>query len=202
MEKNSFTEIGNSKASAPIVLSKMLRLSQITGGFIVDQEQISHQVGTEKILALKELLQTYTYPARKVVVFARFLWEIDRIVQACRELHLPAEVLSGSIPTTARDKAIDRFRDDPKCLAFIAQIATGSLGIDLSKAPIAIFYSRDYDYGHYTQSCDRIICKEQKALYLHIIAKNTVDELEIGRVLMDKETFSDAIVEYRRRRNL
>jgi SNF2 family DNA or RNA helicase len=201
MEKEFFLDLGGgSSAIAPIVLTKLLRLSQITGGFVVDQDGVAHSIGTEKLFALKELLQNYTYPDRKVVVFCRFLWEIEQIAAMCRENHIGAVTLTGSLSKSDRDQSIDSFRDDPKTLVFIAQISIGALGIDLSSAPIAIFYSRDFDYGHYTQACDRIICRGQKALYIHLIAKNTTDELDIGRSLLSKEDLSDRILEYRRRR--
>ena len=203
MEKDFFVDLGNgANVNAPIVLTKLLRLSQITGGFVVDQDTMPHAIGTEKLFALRELLQNYTYPDRKVVVFCRFLWEIEQIATMCRENHMKAVTLTGDLSKTERDKSIDMFREDPKTLVFIAQISIGSLGIDLSKSPIAIFYSRDFDYGHYTQACDRIICKRQKALYIHLVAKNTTDELDIGRSLVTKEDLSNKILEYKRRRAL
>jgi SNF2 family DNA or RNA helicase len=202
MEKDFLVSLGDGvKITAPIILTKMLRLSQITGGFITDENSLPHPIGAEKIFVIKELLTNYTYPDRKVVVFARFLPEIERIKQAAREVHLEASVLTGEVPIAKRDEEIDLFQKDPSRKVLIAQIATGGLGIDLTAAQTVIFYSYDFDYGHYEQACKRVHRhgQKKKTLFLHLVAKDTIDEV-VFKALQDKADLSQLIIQYKKMR--
>lgn len=183
--------------SAPIVLTKMLRLSQLTGGFITDETGMNHQVGAEKLQAIKDLLNIYTYPTRKVVIFTRFLWEIEKIHRVTQELNLGSVVFTGETSVDQRTKRLSTFQKDPSCKVFIAQIATGGLGISLAVAQTAIFYSLDFDLGHYIQACDRLhrIGQINKVLYLHIIARETIDGM-VCEALRTKQDLAEAITEY------
>ena len=48
----------------------------------------------------------------------------------------------------------------------------------LTAASVAVFYSLDFSYANYEQSRARIhrIGQTKKCLYIHLIAKNTIDE--------------------------
>lgn len=182
---------------APIVLTKMLRLSQLTGGFITDEVGINHQVGAEKLQAIKDLLGIYTYPTRKVVVFARFLWEVEKVHRIAQELNLNPVVFTGEASADQRTKRLSAFQKDSSCKVFIAQIATGGLGISLAVAQTAIFYSLDFDLGHYIQACDRLhrLGQVNKVLYLHIIARDTIDTM-VCEALRTKQDLAEAITQY------
>src|SRR4030042_55639 len=53
MEKDFLVSLADgAKITAPIVLTKMLRLSKITGRFISNQSSLPHPIGAEKIFAL------------------------------------------------------------------------------------------------------------------------------------------------------
>lgn len=183
--------------TAPIILTKMLRLSQLTGGFITDEAGVNHRVGSEKLHVIKDLLETYTYPARKVVVFARFLWEIHNITRIASECMLYPVVFTGEVPADKRDGLLRTFHEDPKCKVFIAQIATGGLGISLTAAQTAIFYSLDFDLGHYIQACDRLhrIGQANKVLYLHITAQETIDTI-VSEALRTKQDLAELVTKY------
>jgi SNF2 family DNA or RNA helicase len=202
MEKDFLVSLADgAKITAPIVLTKMLRLSQITGGFITDESSLPHPIGAEKIFVLKELLTNYTYPDRKVVVFARFLPEIERIKQAAREVHLEPSVLVGGMNPTKWDLEVDTFQNDPRRKVLIAQIATGGVSIDLTAARTVIYYSYDFDYAHYDQSWHRVHRhgQKQKTLFLHLVMKDTIDEV-VFKSLQEKKDLSQLIVEYKRKK--
>lgn len=192
---------GGESATAPIILTKMLRLSQITGGFITDDQGVSRQIGSEKLRSMKDLLEVYTYPSRKIVVFARFLREIHEVTRIARQSALNPVTYTGETLPDKRDEVIQKFHTDPTCKVFIAQIATGGLGIDLTAAETTIFYSLDFDLGHYIQACDRVhrMGQIRKVLYLHLVAKNTIDEV-VSQALQTKEDLAELVIEYVKRR--
>lgn len=208
MEKEFFTAIfpfdkrrESFTVMAPNVVTKMLKLSQITGGFIIDHESVARQVGSEKLFAAKELISIYTYPDRKMVVFCRFLWEVEQITRICRELGLVPLVLTGDVPPGQRGPLVRTFHNNPKRKIFISQISAGGLGIDLSCAQTLLFYSLDYDYSHYVQACGRVHRKGQqhKCHILHLQAEDTIDEAIIEAV-RTKQDLAECVVKYIRRR--
>lgn len=78
---------------------------------------------------------------------------------------------------------------------FLAQIQTAGLGITLTAADTAIFYSLDFSYANYEQCRARIHRLGQKnaCTYLHLVARNTVDE-KVLKALKDKKNIADEVV--------
>lgn len=56
LEKESFAELKNGEVTAMNVLTKLLRLSQVTGGHITDDDTGEHHVSTAKLDALSEII--------------------------------------------------------------------------------------------------------------------------------------------------
>lgn len=170
----AFIEGATEPVTAAIVLTKLLRLSQITGGFAKTDDGECVEVGSEKQEALSDLLDSLD--DRPVVIFCRFLWEIERCAQIAHDLGRSVGRITGRVDPTWRDHEVKSFR---KGLldTLICQIATGGLGIDLSAAQYAIFYSLDYSSDHYIQARDRLhrIGQQNKVTYYHLVMKGTID---------------------------
>ena len=77
----------------------------------------------------------------------------------------------------------------------VVQIATGGVGITLTAANVAIFYSTDYSNTNYEQAKARIdrIGQTKKVTIIHIAAKNTIDEV-ISKALISKQKVSEALL--------
>ncbi|MFA6778133.1 MAG: helicase-related protein, partial [Bacilli bacterium] len=67
---------------------------------------------------------------------------------------------------------------DPECKVFVGQLQTTGMGLTLTAGSVAVFYSLDFNYANYEQSRARIhrIGQDKKCLYIHLVAKNTVDQ--------------------------
>jgi SNF2 family DNA or RNA helicase len=178
--------------TAPIILTKLLRLSQITGGFAKTDDGQIVDVGTEKREALRELLESLD--DKPVVIFARFLWEIGQCAGVAGKLERSARIISGTQDPYSRAESVKMFRSG-KVNTLICQIATGGLGIDLSVAQYAIFYSLDYSSDHYIQARDRLhrIGQENPVTYYHLIMDKTIDGM-ILRALRNHRKVSDLIL--------
>ena len=61
------------------VLTKMLRLSQMTGGYLTDDAGSITSVSTAKLDALSDILDTMLTEDRKLVIMARFVPELNEI---------------------------------------------------------------------------------------------------------------------------
>src|SRR5690606_2816277 len=81
------------KIKATSVLTGLLRSSQITGGFIPvlkkDGATEIKQISDDKMQVLKEFMEDLP-DGKKVVIFCRFLPEIDAIVTMLNEMEIPA----------------------------------------------------------------------------------------------------------------
>src|SRR5690606_23979311 len=127
------------QVTAPIILTEMLRLQQITGGFLPVGDGV-RQVSKAKLEALKDVLEDLKDAGKQVVVFARFRPEVEAIAEVARGLGLTTFTLTGETSTEDRGRGIRGFQEG-KIQVFIAQIATGGIGITLTAADTAIFYS-------------------------------------------------------------
>jgi superfamily II DNA or RNA helicase len=90
--------------------------------------------GAPKLDELERLLEEICLgDGRKVVVFSE--WERMQAMTAevCERLGVAYVRLHGGVPSGARGRLIDRFRDDPKCQVFLSTDA-GGVGLNLQAA--------------------------------------------------------------------
>lgn len=196
MAKEMIIEIEETHATAAIVLTKILRLSQITSGFITDIEGEPRVFDSSKLNVCIDLLDDMLAQDKKVVIFVRFRKDIERLEAAIvKRFGKQPLILSGSVPMSQRDSIVQEFHDDKRKKIFIAQIQAGSLGIDLTPASVAIFFSLDYSFANYVQAQDRLhrIGQHQKVTYYHLVVPRTIDELTLT-ILKEKGDLAHAIV--------
>jgi len=180
---------------APNVLSRLLRLSQMTGGYLRVDEQTT-LVSKAKMGLLEETLDDLIEAGKKVVVFARFVPEIEAIVKMLEKKKTAHGLIYGATPMDARGEMVESFQTNPDVKVFVAQIQTAGLGITLHAADTAIFYSLDYSFANYDQCRARIhrIGQKNKCTYIHLVARNTVDE-KVLSALAEKKSLADQVVD-------
>ena len=177
IEKDCYAELANGEVTARNVLTQLLRLSQCTGGYIRDDiKGETQQVSNAKINALEDIIDTCTEEGRKVVVFARFVPEIEGIEKMLKNKGIRYSLIYGA--TKDRAEQVRQFQENPDIKVFIGQLQTTGMGLTLTAANVAVFYSLDFSYANYEQSRARIhrIGQKQKCLYIHLVCKGTVDE--------------------------
>jgi SNF2 family DNA or RNA helicase len=195
IEKDSYAELMNGEISTRNILTKLLRLSQVTGGFVRSDDGDDVQaVSSAKLAALEDIIDTCADEGKKVVVFARFLPEIYAIERLLKKKGLDYSLIYGEVKDRAEQ--IRRFQEDNRVRVFIGQLATVSMGLTLTAAHVAVFYSLDFNYSNYEQSKARIhrIGQKEKCLYIHLVAKDTVDET-IMSALKHKRDVATLIVD-------
>lgn len=176
---------------ARIVLSSILRLQQIANGFTVTEFGETILLSEEKIDTCRELVQDALEQGQQVVVFCRFLKDISRL--AVRLPH--SETIYGEVKEQERAARILRFREG-KTKVLICQIQVASLGIDLTAASIAIFYSTGFSLTDFVQARDRLhrIGQRKPVTYYHLLASDTVDE-KVMAALQAKTQIAAKIVD-------
>lgn len=206
--KSSIAELEQGLAvSTRHIVTRLLRLSQIAGGFVrTDIDGYEEQSGAGEIVQIsqaklklfEETLSDLLSSDKKIVVFARFTAEINAIVDITAKLvgSDGYRLIDGRVPGSQRGQAVADFQNDPDVKVFIAQIQTAGLGITLTAADTAIFYSTDYSYAAYEQAKARIhrIGQKHPCTYIHLLAKDTIDE-DVQEALKHKANIADLCVD-------
>lgn len=200
--KDSYTELGNSEVTVTNILTRLLRLSQLTGGFLSDDDGGAPQrLSTAKQDALEDIVDQVLQEGKKLVIMARFLPEIEAIGRMLANRKIASTVITGEVKN--REEQVARFQNDPDVPVFIGQIATAGLGITLTAASTMVFYSQDYSMSNFEQAKARIhrVGQKEKCTYIFLNAKGTVDE-KVLEALHSKADLARALVDdYRRGMN-
>lgn len=202
MESSFITELDGETMHADLVLTKLIRLQQITAGIFKNDKGEEKSLPTPKLAALAELLSDNAQ-RHKVIVWANFIHCYHDIAAVCTQLELPSVIIRGEQSPKDRQIAVDAFQQDPSVRVCIANQAAGGIGINLHAASIAIYYSKGFGLEHDLQSearCYRGGSEvHQKVTRIDILAKDTIDE-DIHVALRDKLALSDLITKIKRGR--
>ena len=194
LEKESYTELSGSEVSAVNVLTKLLRLSQLTGGHLTDDEGDSNPVSTAKLNALSDLIDSAMAEEKKLVVMARFVPELNDIQKLLEEKGVGYASVRGGVKN--REEEIRRFQEDNDCRVFVGQIAAAGLGITLTSASTLVFYSLDYSMSNFEQAKARIhrVSQTENCHYIYLVAKDTVD-VKVLKALRHKVDLAKTLVD-------
>ena len=177
IDKESYAELMGGEVLARNVLTRLLRLSQVTGGFIRDDiNGIVEAVSHAKLETLEDILDSCMDEGKKLVVFARFVPEIDAISTMLRKKGIGYALIKGDV--TDRAEQVERFQTDPDTRVFIGQLQTTGMGLTLTAASVCVYYSLDFSFANYEQSRARIrrIGQTKRGVYIHLVCKDTIDE--------------------------
>jgi SNF2 family DNA or RNA helicase len=186
---------GTKTALATNVLTKLVRLSQITSGFIKDELGVEVDIDDSKLRACMELIENIVEQDEKVVLFCRFVHDYHRLSEALATRKLDHAMLTGETKPKDRTANIARFQTSPSVPVFIAQMQSGSLGIDLSAARLSIFYSLGYNWAEYIQACERTLNPRlHRPLGIYrLLATRTIDIIQ-RRVMDERSEMAEAII--------
>lgn len=198
IKRDSYAALASGEVTANNVLLRMLRLQQLTGGYLkLDADDKAKPNNTAKLDALRDILEDYVLSAGgKLVIFARFVPEITAIGKLLDKLKIGHAAIWGDIPIDERGPLVQRFQTDPECKVFVAQIQTAGLGITLTAANTAVYYSLDFNLAAYQQSLARIhrIGQRNACTYIHLVVPGTIDQLILD-ALGRKEELARSVVD-------
>jgi SNF2 family DNA or RNA helicase len=174
--------------TASNILTKLLRLSQLTGGYFqADGAEKGVHIDHAKIDLLEDLL--LGLPDKEpAVVFCRFRPEIERVKQLCEKLERHCAELSGAMNQL---KEWQKGQYD----VIVVQIRSGGLGVDLTRSCYGFYFSTGYSLGDFDQSLARLDRPGQtrKVTYHHLLAENTID-IDIYQSLEEKRDVVDSVL--------
>lgn len=206
--KESYAELAGGEQGAPVavtatnILTRLLRLTQLTGGFLGNDETAAvEQVSATKLSALEDILDGAVAEGKKLVIIARFLPEIKAICKLLEKRGLRYSCITGEVKN--RDEQVERFQKEPEVMAFVGQIATAGLGITLTAASTMVFYSLDYSMSNFEQTKARIhrVGQRMPCTYLYLVARGTVDEKVLAALESKADLARTLVDDYRSGRN-
>lgn len=173
LEQEMWAEVDRGEITIANALVRLLRLQQLTSGYLVTDDGAVSHLDTGKRDALKDMLDDIPADV-PVVVFARFVRDLDVIAEVAAEMGREYGEVSGR----RKDGLSPNAEMLPHIRLLGTQIQSGGVGVDMTAAGVAIYYSLGMSLGDYLQSRARLHRPGQKrhVTFQHIIAEATVDE--------------------------
>ena len=176
LEKKFITWLDiNSTATADLVLTRMLRLSQLCSGFLKDDDDLVRAIGKNvRLRALQEAIEDVN---GSVIIWCRWSWEVDEIRKVLGEDD--AVYYDGRTSADDRIDALRRFQKEGTARFFVAKASAAGEGLTLHRAKTVIYMSNTWSLRERLQSEDRAHragMTDEPVTYIDIVARNTYDE--------------------------
>lgn len=172
-------------------LAAMVKLQQITSGFVLVEGEPRLLEDNPRMAALLEIMEDLP---GKVLIWARFTAEVHEIARRLRALGHEVVEYHGATSREDREAAIEAVQTGTATV-FVGNAQAGGIGLTLTAAETTIYYSNDYNLDTRKQSEDRNhrIGTKNNVTYIDLVALDTKDE-EIAAALQAKEKVASAVL--------
>lgn len=190
MKKRSLIELSQEKIiSAPIVLTKLLKLQQIVCGFIKTDDGEIVSIPSKRIEALHEILDE---SRDKGIIWTPHRKSIEDIAKSLADKYGKESVRTYYGDTTKEER--DEIRKQAIRGAqtsidwLVSNQVSGGYGNTWTNFNLSVYYANSFDGELRNQSEDRMhrIGQTAKVLYVDIVAKGTIDE-KLIKTIRDKK---------------
>lgn len=186
------------------VLTKLIRLQQITSGFI-KVDGVEHKMKyTPKLDALEEYVDESIASNEAIIIWCWFKFSIKMISEVMKKKKIKFISMSGGNSNKEKTESWKKFQKSKTINVFIGQIVAGGIGINLyktnydsNKAQHMIFYENTQTLQDRLQALgriDRVGVIANTIYYKDLIVKDSVDEKIIASINKNKD-LADLIVE-------
>jgi len=187
--------IGEERIIATIMITQLMKLRQITSGFIIDHNETPHVIEDgAKIKELDSLIEDEIAPELKVVIYAQYQHEI-KTIEARYKKHGIVSVFGGN--SSDKNLAnIKKFREDPKVRLIVLHPKSAAHGITFTMAHHLIFYSFDHSAEDNYQCVHRIKRNGQKhpMFVYYLKCRKSIDEL-IYKCIIKKNANQEELID-------
>jgi len=194
MKDQALAVLNGKVTTTMTVLTQLMRLHQITCGYVTADDGTTQQVESNR---LNELMSILEDTEGKVIIWANYQLSVGEIIQKIIKVYGKDSYVHyyGLTPQEDRQDFIRKFQNDPKCRFIIGTPQTGGYGITLTQANTVIYYSNGYDLEKRLQSEDRAhrIGQKKTVTYIDLICEDTVDE-KIVKALRDKINIASEVM--------
>ena len=190
-------------ASAEIILTQFLRMSQICAGFVRNEElqDIAIKGGNVKIQMLEEIIRSLPHDSR-FLVWTRFTWTADRIKELLASMNIEHGELKGRTSEKKRDQYVESFNSPNGIRAIVGEPGCAGYGLTLlgtENRPCSdvIYLDCDFSSLKRQQSMDRAhrIGMHCPVTYHDIVCEDSID-LRIAEMLLAKQELGELVKDY------
>ena len=179
--------------TAPLAITRMLRLQQIISNFIPTGDNSLSPVGITNP-RLECLMDAIDSSQGKIIIWARFVEDIRQINKRLTLDKIEFVEYYGDIGSKERISALNKFSTNIKTRIFLANPACAGEGLNLQSASTVIYYSNSFKLIERLQSEDRAhrIGQTKNVTYIDIICPKTIDE-HIVKALIEKKNVASLV---------
>ena len=192
--KENYAQLQRGEITTSNILTKILRLSQLTGGFLNNDDGDSQRISTAKMAALEDIVDVSLAEDKKLVVVAHFVPEVKAICKALEKSGIRYSGIYGDVKNRAEQ--VNAFQTDPDVKIMVGQITTIGLGLTLTAASTLVFYSENYSMSDFEQTKSRIHRNGQTepCTFIFLTARGTIDE-QVLKALQSKADLARTLVD-------
>lgn len=184
------------------MIASRTKMKQVTSGFVKVYDEMVYMEDNPRFTAFKDYVEGVLEddPERKFIVWAIFKEEMNQIKSWLEGEGIVAGVYNGETGKEQREFLIDDFQKNTVkkggTQVLVCHAGAAGIGITLTAADLAIYYSCNYDNELRKQSEDRNhrIGTKSSVLYVDFIGMDTIDE-EIQMSLSQKSMLADHILD-------
>jgi SNF2 family DNA or RNA helicase len=182
MNETFCAEVKNNLVTASNALVKLLRLQEITSGYL---DKLP--VGDSKKKLLADVLEDFDIK-EPIIIFARFTNDLKAVKEIAESQGRTYGELSGNCNDLAQ------WQNGDKDVLGV-QIKSGREGVDFTRARYSIYYSLGFSLGDYEQSIKRLDRPGQlrQGMYIHLLAEDTID-FKVMEALEKKQEVVESVL--------
>jgi len=188
LENDLIAQVREGLVTVSNALTKLIKLQQVTSGYVRDDLGFDRYVGDSKKRLLANVLADLP-KEDPVVVFCRFTHDLDVVHEVAR--------LDGrrSFELSGRRRDLKEWTHSKGGDVIAVQLKAGGEGVPMHRARYVIDYSLSFSLGEYNQTRSRLQRPEQtrQVVSIALVASGTVDE-QIYRALKRKEKVIETIM--------
>lgn len=199
MMEDFIVQVEEQEIPANMVISQLLKLQQISRGFIYDENGVTRHITDPARDPATRALIDLVEQTDKMVVMCHFKAAVDRLTAAFINENISFSVLRGGMKPEEIEEAKKRFNDG-NARVIIGQLSAASKGhtlIGSKERPCFTlsFFENNYNLGDRMQAEDRInrIGQENACMYYDLAA--SPQDRRVIKALQKKKFDVDAIVE-------
>jgi SNF2 family DNA or RNA helicase len=177
IKRLAMTEINGQYVTAQIAAAVLTKLHSILCGHVVDENGEAHDVPSNRVASLLELLEDYDGKAIIWAPYPRFLKKIAEALE--KEYGAESTVrFWGEVKSDDREIAKARFQEDPKCRFFVSNQSVGGEGNTLTAAHLVVYAANSWKNSERQQSEARAhrIGQNSSVTYVDLAVRGSMEE--------------------------
>ena len=187
IKNKQYAFVGGKEVIVQNPLTKILRLRQLASGYVPCEGGTIEHFSNNRQKLLSEVIGDINVN-EPIVIYTNFVEDMKSVREVCTSLHRSCSELSGAKHEYAPWK-------EQKTNVLIAQIQSGSEGIDCTRARYCIYYSMVDNIKDYFQSKRRLKRQGQKRnmKFIHLFMNGSLDS-KMYISLINNKNFIDEVL--------